>query len=76
MAVLCMCQMGEFLCSGSANKSIGIWKREAYGKLSKVGVIMAMKVQSNACKHHRVILVVGSCSIVEALIVFCPLIFF
>ena len=39
MAVLCMCQMGEFLCSGSADKSISIWKREAYGKLSKVGVI-------------------------------------
>ena len=37
---------------------------------------MAMKVQSNACRDHRVILVVGSCSIVEALIVFCPLIFF
>ena len=26
-----------------------------------------MKVQSNACKNHQVILVVGSCSIVEAL---------
>ncbi|GLT92889.1 hypothetical protein SLE2022_107010 [Rubroshorea leprosula] len=39
MAVLSMCLMGEFLCSGSADKSIGIWKREAHGKLSKVGVI-------------------------------------
>lgn len=39
MAVLCMCLMGEFLCSGSADKSIGIWKREAYGKLCTVGVI-------------------------------------
>lgn len=39
MAVLCMCLMGEFLCSGSADKSIGIWKREAFGKLCKVGVI-------------------------------------
>ncbi|KAK8577261.1 hypothetical protein V6N13_122252 [Hibiscus sabdariffa] len=38
-AVLCMCLMGEFLCSGSADKSIGIWKREAYGKLCKIGVI-------------------------------------
>ncbi|XP_050232239.1 protein JINGUBANG [Mercurialis annua] len=36
MAVLCMCLMGEFLCSGSADKKIGIWRREAYGKLSKV----------------------------------------
>ena len=39
MAVLCICQMGKFLCSGSVDKSIGIWKRKAYGKLSKVGVI-------------------------------------
>lgn len=39
MAVLCVCLTGEFLCSGSADKSIGIWKREAYGKLSKFGVI-------------------------------------
>nr|POF25473.1 protein jingubang [Quercus suber] len=35
MAVLCMCQTGEFLCSGSADKSIGIWKREAWGKEGK-----------------------------------------
>ncbi|KAJ1418521.1 WD40/YVTN repeat-like-containing domain superfamily [Sesbania bispinosa] len=39
MAVLCMCLMGEYLCSGSADKNIGIWKREAFGKLCKVGVI-------------------------------------
>ncbi|TKY67935.1 Myosin heavy chain kinase C [Spatholobus suberectus] len=39
MAVLCMCLMGDFLCSGSADKSIGIWRREAFGKLCKVGVI-------------------------------------
>ena len=39
MAVLCMCQTGEFLCSGFADKSIGIWKRGACGKLIKVGVI-------------------------------------
>ncbi|KAJ9190602.1 hypothetical protein P3X46_001787 [Hevea brasiliensis] len=39
MAVLCMCLVGEFLCSGSADKSISIWKREAYGKLCKYGVI-------------------------------------
>ncbi|XLU93125.1 hypothetical protein S245_007477 [Arachis hypogaea] len=39
MAVLCMCLIGELLCSGSADKSIGIWKREAFGKLCKVGVI-------------------------------------
>ncbi|WCJ39006.1 Transducin/WD40 repeat-like superfamily protein [Euphorbia peplus] len=39
MAVLCMCLNGEFLCSGSADKSIGVWRREAYGKLSKIWVI-------------------------------------
>ncbi|KAF3437386.1 hypothetical protein FNV43_RR20139 [Rhamnella rubrinervis] len=31
--------VGEFLCSGSADKSIGLWKREPFGKLHKVGVI-------------------------------------
>ncbi|XP_015881927.3 protein JINGUBANG [Ziziphus jujuba] len=39
MAVLCMCLVGEFLCSGSADKSIRIWKREPFGKLQKVGVV-------------------------------------
>ncbi|XP_059649168.1 protein JINGUBANG [Cornus florida] len=39
MAVLCVCLMGEFLCSGSADKSIGIWKREVNGGLFRVGVI-------------------------------------
>ena len=39
MVVLCMCQTGEFLCSGSPDKSISVWKRGACGKLSQVGVI-------------------------------------
>lgn len=39
MAVLCMCLMGEYLCSGSADKSISIWKREAFGQICKVGLI-------------------------------------
>ncbi|CAI8615924.1 unnamed protein product [Vicia faba] len=39
MAVLCMCLIGEYLCTGSADKSIGIWKRECFGKVCKVGVI-------------------------------------
>ncbi|XP_058107162.1 protein JINGUBANG [Magnolia sinica] len=39
MAVLCLCLMGEFVCSGSADKSIGIWKREAGGGLCSVRVI-------------------------------------
>ncbi|KAF9595089.1 hypothetical protein IFM89_036978 [Coptis chinensis] len=40
MAVLCLCVMGEFVCSGSANKSIGIWKREVGGGLLNVGIII------------------------------------
>ncbi|KAE9593480.1 putative [Myosin heavy-chain] kinase transcription factor WD40-like family [Lupinus albus] len=39
MAVLSMCLMGGLLCSGSADKNIGIWKREVFGKLCKVGII-------------------------------------
>uniref|UniRef100_A0A6J1CXU2 Protein JINGUBANG n=1 Tax=Momordica charantia TaxID=3673 RepID=A0A6J1CXU2_MOMCH len=39
MAVLCICLMGEFLCSGSADKSIGIWRREAFGRLCNLWVI-------------------------------------
>ncbi|KAK4748950.1 hypothetical protein SAY87_015536 [Trapa incisa] len=39
MAVLCMCLAGEFICTGSTDKSIGIWKREAFGKLSRFGII-------------------------------------
>uniref|UniRef100_A0A7N0VLP1 Uncharacterized protein n=1 Tax=Kalanchoe fedtschenkoi TaxID=63787 RepID=A0A7N0VLP1_KALFE len=38
MAVLCMCLMGEFVCSGSADKSIALWKRGG-GRLHKVGII-------------------------------------
>ncbi|XP_052193260.1 protein JINGUBANG [Diospyros lotus] len=39
MAVLCMCLMGDYLCSGSADKSIGIWKREFNGGICRVGRI-------------------------------------
>ncbi|CAH8308635.1 unnamed protein product [Eruca vesicaria subsp. sativa] len=39
MAVLCMCLVGEMVCSGSADKSIGLWKSEVSGKLCKFGVI-------------------------------------
>lgn len=39
MAVLCMCIMGDFLCSGSADKSIRIWRREMSGGIFRVGVI-------------------------------------
>ncbi|XP_019155075.1 PREDICTED: uncharacterized protein LOC109151935 [Ipomoea nil] len=39
MAVLCMCIMGDFVCSGSGDKSIGIWRREMNGGIFRVGVI-------------------------------------
>ncbi|KAK4414516.1 protein JINGUBANG [Sesamum alatum] len=39
MAVLCMCLMGEYLCSGSADRSICVWKREINGGLFKHMVI-------------------------------------
>ncbi|AEE78864.1 putative protein [Arabidopsis thaliana] len=39
MAVLCMCVVGEMVCSGSADKSIGLWRREVTGMLCKFGVI-------------------------------------
>ncbi|KAK6121567.1 hypothetical protein DH2020_044687 [Rehmannia glutinosa] len=40
MAVLCMCLMGdEFLCSGSADASICVWKREINGGLFRHMVI-------------------------------------
>ncbi|XP_019244403.1 PREDICTED: myosin heavy chain kinase D-like [Nicotiana attenuata] len=40
MVALRMCLIkGEFLCSGSADKSICIWKREINGGLFRVGVI-------------------------------------
>ncbi|KAJ8748710.1 hypothetical protein K2173_011258 [Erythroxylum novogranatense] len=40
MAVLCMCLIGDILCSGSADKTIGIWRIKVFGKqLSKVGAI-------------------------------------
>lgn len=35
MAVLCMSEMGEMLCSGSADKSICVWRREREGGLVK-----------------------------------------
>ncbi|XP_026418254.1 protein JINGUBANG-like [Papaver somniferum] len=31
MSVLCLSFMGDYICSGSADKSIGIWKREKTG---------------------------------------------
>ncbi|XP_074324271.1 protein JINGUBANG [Apium graveolens] len=39
IAVLCLCLRGEILCSGSADKSIGIWKKEMNCGLFRVGVI-------------------------------------
>lgn len=32
MSVLCLCGAGKFLCSGSADRSIGVWRREMDGE--------------------------------------------
>ncbi|MCL7021624.1 hypothetical protein MKW94_015609 [Papaver nudicaule] len=37
MSVLCLCFMGDYICSGSADKSIGIWRREKSGGICNVG---------------------------------------
>lgn len=40
MAILCLCSMGDqFVCSGSADKSIGVWRREKGGGVCRVGVV-------------------------------------
>ncbi|KAI3818459.1 hypothetical protein L1987_12266 [Smallanthus sonchifolius] len=39
MSILCMCMKGEILCTGSTDRSIGVWKREVKG-LTKISVMM------------------------------------
>ncbi|CAN6444173.1 unnamed protein product [Victoria cruziana] len=39
MAVLCLCTAGDFLCSGSADTSIRVWKREIGGELRNLSVL-------------------------------------
>lgn len=40
MAILCICFIGdEILCSGSADRSIGIWKKEMNGGIFRIGMI-------------------------------------
>ncbi|KAG8079059.1 hypothetical protein GUJ93_ZPchr0007g6234 [Zizania palustris] len=39
MAVLCMCVAGDLMCTGSADKTIGLWRRQTNGGLARVGVI-------------------------------------
>ncbi|XP_062208742.1 protein JINGUBANG-like [Phragmites australis] len=39
MAVLCLCVVGDMLCTGSADKTIGLWLRQSSGELAKVGAI-------------------------------------
>jgi WD40 repeat protein len=38
MAVLCLCVAGDLVCTGSADKTIGLWRRQTDGGLAKVGV--------------------------------------
>ncbi|XP_044978392.1 protein JINGUBANG [Hordeum vulgare subsp. vulgare] len=39
MAVLCMCVAGDLVCTGSADKTIGLWRRQPCGGLAKVGAV-------------------------------------
>jgi WD40 repeat protein len=39
MAVLCLCVVRDLLCTGSTDKSIGLWRRQSGGELAKVGVM-------------------------------------
>ncbi|XP_008674551.3 protein JINGUBANG [Zea mays] len=38
-AVLCLCVARDLLCTGSADKTIGLWRRQSAGELAKVGVV-------------------------------------
>jgi WD40 repeat protein len=39
MAVLCLCIARDLVCTGSADKTIGLWRRQSSGELAKVGAI-------------------------------------
>ncbi|KAK8454437.1 hypothetical protein SEVIR_5G456200v4 [Setaria viridis] len=39
MAVLCICIVRDLVCTGSADKTIGLWGRQSSGELAKVGTI-------------------------------------
>ncbi|PUZ53039.1 hypothetical protein GQ55_5G021200 [Panicum hallii var. hallii] len=39
MAVLCLCIARDLVCTGSADKTIGLWRRQSSGELTKVGAI-------------------------------------
>ncbi|KAL6853404.1 hypothetical protein ACP4OV_019433 [Aristida adscensionis] len=39
MAVLCLCVVGDLLCTGSADKTVGLWRRQAGGELVRAGAI-------------------------------------
>ncbi|KAL0349385.1 UNVERIFIED_CONTAM: protein JINGUBANG [Sesamum angustifolium] len=52
-SVLCMCIMGEFLCSGSADRSICIWKRRSMEGYLGIWLLKGMKGLSSACRLHK-----------------------
>lgn len=39
MAVLCICIVRDLVCTGSADKTIGLWGRQSSGELARVGTI-------------------------------------
>ncbi|CAO2181765.1 unnamed protein product [Urochloa humidicola] len=39
MAVLCLCVVRDMVCTGSADKTIGLWRRQSGGELAKEGAM-------------------------------------
>ncbi|CAM0885245.1 unnamed protein product [Alopecurus aequalis] len=55
MAVLCLCVAGDLVCTGSADKTIGLWRRQPDGGLAKVGAVGGNEgpvkcIQASVCR--------------------------
>jgi WD40 repeat protein len=55
MAVLCLCVAGDLVCTGSADKTIGLWRRQPDGGLAKVGAVGGHEgpvkcIQASVCR--------------------------
>uniref|UniRef100_A0ACD5XFN5 Uncharacterized protein n=1 Tax=Avena sativa TaxID=4498 RepID=A0ACD5XFN5_AVESA len=55
MAVLCLCVAGDLVCTGSADKTIGLWRRQPDGGLAKLGAVGGHEgpvkcIQASVCR--------------------------
>ncbi|CAM0885247.1 unnamed protein product [Alopecurus aequalis] len=55
MAALCLCVAGDLVCTGSADKTIGLWRRQPDGGLAKVGAVGGHEgpvkcIQASVCR--------------------------